>query len=840
MATFAPEPQKSNDPSYLGTSQGTEKASFQPLASTPNLQQAPSTPNYSSDTTYGKIFAGVSDVLDTTVGALDKSVKIASEDELRTRLENVRNMFGVAQAQANPNVSKQLGVEGGALDNSGGSSIPKAVDIASNRLGNTLEGLKARYLNGDLQNSAYWNRAEAEVRAVRAQYKGYEEHIDKKSAEILGTIPANALRQSILQDVDTLFRKMQTAADKDQAFMAQHGDIIAMMGYPDANTMRAQGLGPSMPFYRDLVARHQAKVTATQEAIASLNLRDKQQGADVDTASPLLANELSKITYSNLQKPINIAGYGTKAPIQFFQDMQDQVASGKPLDDKQLTAVRNVFNQFKTNIDLQHEALINTNWDPNDPKSNTFNKLFSTNPNRLNEIKTRSKDAIAALEHAVTHPELGLLSSTSALIKAGDSEAERKMLDKFPVMKVLPGINQRIGPNAMVPLINGTAKGTPGILDMMIPVIRDVTKAQIHREDGGAEDSYGPTFQRIRELQDKPDAVKSGAAKATIDQGFKIILNSADPSMSVVHAGAMFSPKFNVFKAIDPPEEANRFYLQATHPDMIKRLQNLRSQPGGEEVWNNYVKWSGNNAVLSTKQSGDTATEAIQNGEYRVEYNPKTITWTAYPKFPVAMSPGIGGQPLSDAQQADWYRQNGIQPRLDDISRVLRNYAEVLKANGQTDPNNAIYGLANQLVNTAAPQRDGLFKEMFKAVQEGWEGAKNKVENIKSKGVSGVIKENTVPGYKPPPPSPLGPRGNTPVNPLYFAPQGGSGGDLGQFLANPTGDNNSTEDVRPVGTVNLTDQNIDWNSMDIKDIPDNLSARDFLLQLKRNPQGRRP
>lgn len=759
MATFSPEPQRSNDPSYLGISQGTEKASLQPLADNQRLHGAPSSPNYSSDNTYGKIFAGVGDVLDTTTQGLDKAIKIDSEQQLRSRLESVRDQFGVAQASGDPNVAKALGF--GGSDALMGTEIPSAVGIASNRLGTKLEGLKARYMNGDLQNSAYWSRAEAEVRAVRAQYKGYESHIDQKSAEILGTIPANALRQSVLQDVDQLFKKMQSASDKQTAFYHQNGEIIAQY-YPDFNSMRVNGTAPSYSYIEDLVARHKADDAVMDRKLKGLNLEDKTDAANVNRISAVASEQSTTVVNRAMQAGLNQAMAGFSGNFQdYIKSLQDKATNGTPLTPQELEKARNGISQLRTNIQLNLETRFNQPWSDNDPTSKSMNFYFSKNPGRKEQLLKSAMAPIDALEAGITNPQTGLATIAAASVKFHDDEFSRKMVTSDQFWPGIKFLQDRVGNQAMPLVINDNSQVVP---TKLIPLLQSLQGKHFGAIGLGYNTDFAEAWKSVQEMPGASQAEKSATAKSVVKNGVGLIMASQDLPTGAKFAQAMFAPSFNIFDKIGPKEEANNFLTSVTSPPFIKRMQELRdSGPEGQKAWKTYTDWTGRNTFTSVKQQGATLTEGISSGDIKVDYDPKT--------FQVLMEPKASNNSvLRPGSFLDNMLSTDYSKPRDEINKVLRNYAEVVKADGR-DPTRAVYGLFNQLVNVAEPAKQGFFSTIGEAIKKQ-----------------------------------IQPTDRTPVE----------------------GDKKPTSKGKQ--SSNVSDQNI--IAIDTKDIPEGVSARDFIQSLK--------
>src|ERR1700748_3360952 len=99
MAGFDPSVPVMPPNSYISNfSQGTEKASLQPLAEVPNLSEKYVQPDYKANTSIGKGIEGAAEVEKSGLSLVDNVIKTNIDDTLTKGIDKIRDSFGVAQA----------------------------------------------------------------------------------------------------------------------------------------------------------------------------------------------------------------------------------------------------------------------------------------------------------------------------------------------------------------------------------------------------------------------------------------------------------------------------------------------------------------------------------------------------------------------------------------------------------------------------------------------------------------------------------------------------------------------------------------------------------------------
>src|SRR5690242_6439878 len=103
---------KTNDPSYLGSSQGTDRASLQPLASVPELSTRVTTPDYAVNRSAGNAIKGAGELTEAALKLTDAVIQRKVDDTLTEGINRIRDSFGVGAAATGNGVGEAVGKAG--------------------------------------------------------------------------------------------------------------------------------------------------------------------------------------------------------------------------------------------------------------------------------------------------------------------------------------------------------------------------------------------------------------------------------------------------------------------------------------------------------------------------------------------------------------------------------------------------------------------------------------------------------------------------------------------------------------------------------------------------------
>lgn len=440
---------KTNDPSYLNSSQGTDRASLQPLAKDVDLNLKIYQPDYKANTSAGQAIKGIGDIFEAGVKLTDQVITKKASDTLTKGIDEIRDSFGVAAA-ADQSTGIARAVAAGGAEGVAPANDKAPQPVAINRLGNKVEGLTEAYRQGGLSNSAYYAKLEAFVRETKAQFPGYNEQIDQIVSSKVGTTPANALRASLLNDVEALQRKVGASADAFSKYETAKADIIHQPHlWPNYEQLKAEGRAPSPDEIRLKVGQYEA-------SIAQMDYKLKRIAVG-DAGNRLIQEETYEV---GLQKASEVSrqtvlGITNNMGIKNVSDLRayvEDVRSGRrkePTPDElgQLTSMGAILEQ---RVHAQMEQFGNTKI--NDKGETYVSRL--RDPQKWAQLKEVAVGDVKTMIDGIVKGEHSLVASTAAWVKANEAQADKRMSMNMPNGDIVTQVRKRFGENALAEMIS--------------------------------------------------------------------------------------------------------------------------------------------------------------------------------------------------------------------------------------------------------------------------------------------------------------------------------------------------------------------------------------------------
>lgn len=462
MATdFNKQVDKTNDPSYLGYSRGTDNASLQPLAELPKLNEKYVSPEYKANTSFGKLFQGLGELDTDATTAADNAVKNSINRDVTKGINEVRDSFGVAAAAQNVDLARavgQAGAEGAPTNLTGnGKLLPQDPDLPLpiQRLGTRLEGLKEQYAQGDLSDSAYYAKQEAEVSKIKSRYPGYEDHVDQVIKEKLGVDPANALRKSLQSDVEKLSAKIQAQNDKTQTWIRSNAGTISTLYGGFENFQNGLSSGKiKLPEVEAKVANYNGKVEADKAETAGIALEEGQMALRSKKVAAVVTDGLTRVVDQAHLQIIQ------EFKVQDLSEIADGIRSGKrPLPDP------NEKMSLQSQWSLLHEKL-NTAMDDYlnapvfDAHHNTVTRRsLIGDEQKVSSLKQGAMSGIDSLGKTIFGNEApSLMQYDAHLAKARSDASTNDLVSRMPWLDYSKAIRDRVGDDFTFDLF----KGQPG------------------------------------------------------------------------------------------------------------------------------------------------------------------------------------------------------------------------------------------------------------------------------------------------------------------------------------------------------------------------------------------
>lgn len=670
MSTFDTPVQPVDPNRYLSSfSQGTEKASLQPLAEVPKLSEKYVSPDYKANTSAGKALEGVGEIEKSDISLVDNVIKTNIDDKLNAGINKIRDSFGVAQAADIENgVASAVG-RGGAegvplsLDpQQGGAGTP----LQLTKLGNRIDGLTEAYKQGDLSNSAYYAKMEAFVRQVKQQAPGYSDDVDEMVKTKLGVNPANAVRTAIQQDVTELQKKVQAQNDKWTTYENSNSQYIHTV-WPNYESLKQNGQAPSPEEVKSKVGNLQARDYQTTARIQALGLVKSENSAIADRAEEIVASKASDLAGHLTVGATNTMGIKNASDLQ---QLLNDVRTNKraPLSPEEKDTVTGIFATMKQTYGVQFDRFVNQNVDPQ--TGQTMAPLTTRmSPEKITAQRTLGMTAITDMENGLVNQQYGILTQSANYNKARIDAAEGDFLRTAPVAGAIAAGRKFFGDQGIMTLI----AGTPMLQSVQLEAFRQYNLGKMAQGDSS-----------LRSVFDDYNREKINDAKlnrAAISDGVTAILHS--DKMDDKGAGAaavkhVYGPdNRTLINAFDDKNQVQVF-TDLVSPTIAKKIEKMDKT--SQSYFFNFANEGFTTVYEGQVANANKAADAYKtSNNLAVQYNPETQNF-AFKS--TNMIPGYGNAGIVNAANS----------QLTGLNTAINAMKDVFKLEGK-DPTQELYTL---------------------------------------------------------------------------------------------------------------------------------------------------
>ena len=570
MAEFVKEPNLPQPTAYTGASQGVSPAR--------------------SNERMGDLFKGLGKLVGDTSTFLDERNKSKIEEELYSGIDAIRGAQGV-DAAAQDAASTQI-IPDTSNTPSGGVATPAAVDTAVSEIAR----LNAAYKDGKIGDSQYWAKTEALTRQVRARYPGYREEIDKKVSQITGTTPANALRRSLLEDLEKAARAQSGAADKFDTFVKQNLEHIS----PETRKKILSG-ERSEEFKASVineVGDSQLNNQLVKKEKDQLDLEAKRGTVTAERAEAVAISEANQYVMRSINAGVSGAGGGEL--MKRITTLGVDAAAGKPLKPEEITAVRGQFallkNQLKTGVlDILQKPL-------NGNTTNSYSTLIR-DKGKLDGITTQALARLESMEQLLINGEFGAFAANANAIKASENAKTREILESNEFFRTFNSAKDIVGREAIGVWLN-SPQGMTGLSEIS-KVLNDLSLSK----NLTGQKKLDESLQTIIDA-----APKNAQGKPILDpKGVREYLNTTQRLLSsdkLTGDGfrnlvqSTFSDEGSSVVGKFQESQRAKVFAQLTSPEVTARM--VKEKASDPKSWETYKAWSLRNFYSVNKQGIDT------------------------------------------------------------------------------------------------------------------------------------------------------------------------------------------------------------------------------------------
>ena len=667
MAEITQDIRGTDAPNFLGYSKGTDRPQ----------------PNRS----FEAILGGVQNTLAIGVQGVDQAIKKDITDSLYAGIDPIRDSQGVSTVLEGNNPQGLFPSQ----------TLPSTVQSGLN----DAQRLKSAFDAGKISDTTYWARTEAVVRQLRARYPGYREQIDSAAAGITGSIPANALRRSILSDLEQAQNASNATANRQQAFIYQNLEFMSpetrakvLSNKPYDFNQVALEVGEKQAYQKEIEVKR-AEIGYAKDS-NNLNSENAQEGYIRE------ANGVADQVISNFQSVLKANNI----------DVATLVTTGA--SPEQDAAVRGMFAQARVAIVDQLNGIANSPLTPDSP--NTWSTVIN-DPTKVKNIQQQAIARIDSLEAAYFNKDYGALNAHANYATASKKADTARLLRDNDAVRRLNVASELLGPDGLSLISSSTnilSDATKAVANMtfvnMVTTDTDLTTELNQAKANGVTD---------------PKAL-NGIINSSINV---LTSNTTDIRAKGMVASNLFGPKS--IGSLDKfnPSERMAIFTRLASPDVTAAMNKIKgSYP---MAWEAYSNWALNSfGALFKQETSDLQNTIVYDKGVNVTFDAKNL------RFQASLTP----EARREQQQTGTVRDPNNNPALVKVNTGLSVIKPIITANGQ-NPGEVVTATLSELgIDTSAAKQNTLGEKVFNAIGEAVGQAK---ENVGS-AVSNVAPSRTL------------------------------------------------------------------------------------------------
>lgn len=637
---------------------------------------------YQGDTSYAALFKGVGDVASAAIKGADFLVKDKIDTEVTDTIYREREAYTAALESGREAVTgRPLGI----LNTTDADlKVPSGVSVAIGQAGSLQSALDS----GKISQTYYHGRLTALAKAMRNEYPGYRDYIDRKIASITGSDPANAYISNLISDINSVSTKKDKTLEDARGILkaqAADGNVASAQAY---NALDSGQLSP------DAAMIFAAKQTEWKADIDRRELLRKDTTGSresllkdtTDTLNLKLAQE-SASRFSAIQ-----LSAGLNTPQQISQVIQDAQTGKSVITDDQARALGN-------SIEAQKNAYIQ--WAQKEgnkpgPDGRTYRQIIG--PENFNKLVEANAANFTNVSDAIFKKDYGAAFDNANMVNARIESYKNGILsspDTAPIALSLAGLKSFGGDEA----VRATSQWfiTSGQGQKWSEYLRGQAYTTFSQPDLRKSGNYVSLREHIVDAKNKN--ISDGKYYDTI---LKIPERLTDPKTTdfekINIAKAAFGEKNSGFLSEFPVDSIDSVsgkqvkgrysaYARMTSEGITSEIKRLSKQD--PSLWTDYVNWTANEfrndlfgqeiRTLSTFQKDPNVKVSYNSDtqQFRLDYG-RGISNLSKPEDPFERAAQRTPLPTARYKEAD--------AAINRLNFGLSGMARVAKDNG-SDPN---------------------------------------------------------------------------------------------------------------------------------------------------------
>lgn len=714
------------DPNYLRQSK--EPSRIKPL------EQVSVPANTVNDTSWGTMLTGLGSVLEQGLSLADTTIKRNLVDDAHNAIDPIQNSHGSDLQPSDVQPIAGTGAKGrarlaaasrdnlfGTADGAGGVTAgalpfgPQEAGLDYAQLPTEITQLKPlptgaqmeidrasrmneAYLNGSMSDSYYNSQLVATTKELRARYPGYRDEVDAAVSQITGVQPANALRKSLLSDLNA------NAAARATGQSAEEKEIQKQMPYitifaPDFSSNRAKYQGQE----QDLLN----KAYQFQSRDLGITAATKSQGFDATTASSTYTDKATLQVQAAMTAINSQTDANGQTLNQRFNTIMNDPASADP---KTLAPVIGTLERMKAQtlqaIDAAGTAPLDN--------GKTYKSTIG-DPGKYTAIQTTAVAPIDSMLNALKNGDIRSAKIMNDQLQLSLNNEGIRIINASPFAKAVGGLGQIGGKEFGALVAQQPNSGISQLMSTLLPAKASETVTT----PAGAQP---PGIKAQLDDLSKAGKVDGKTVNAIVNQNFNMMNSEKLGTQASINAGKNLFDT-SMLAALPSSSDRQLYMNKVADPATTHRVWELSKSD--KQLWTQYSDFVKTGAVAVYKEAGDNLQAYITTPGMKVDYDDKAHQYT------VTMTD------QSNPSNARLIEEQAAA-RIAPLNRALAQLVPIFEKNKQ-DVNEQVLGFISSVgVNTSEGKTPNLPTRLLNAIKSGWSDYQQWNENQTATGNSPV------------------------------------------------------------------------------------------------------
>lgn len=539
----------------------------------------------------GSLFSGLGDIVTEAATGAQKLFQTKIREEVAPVVDEITDRFtgrGPSPAGAGPD-----------------SQVPDEIT----RTGERLSRLTAAEKAGTVLNSHYWGLLDMEARRLRAKYPGFRDYIDNVFQDMTGSVPANALRRSLMEEAHR-----RGGVDPEKEYRDWEKHVIDQTPFgPQVMQRRSEGRPMTLDELKNLAANHHATAITTQQRRSQLELQTAQGNVDRHTAM----NAASDAVWND----INTAWRGPdfNALMQRMQEANARTGpGGQPeLSANEQAAISQAFTQFRATLNQTVRL-----------RMAEYGRLGLHQEDAAN-IQKNVEQTLKNLEEDVNHGRTSLVASYRSMLEGLNAADRFTALTTNEQIRRFNQLRENLGPEGL----NLALLSNPSLLRATTQAATNLNLSTIFggpqaQPQPGATATPPPASLNDVHQQNKASGVTDpNVYNSTRRSAIAVVTNpNSTPEMADRAVDALYGQRNSEYLLQFPTGSTrNSVFQEMSAPAITQRMRELRDS-GNTQAWNAYSNWVTSNAATMALQPSQDLVRTLSdpNSRLRIIYNQQT------------------------------------------------------------------------------------------------------------------------------------------------------------------------------------------------------------------------